>query len=399
MILTKDEQALLDGKMGEALSKAMQILVALGKIYHAENMVPITSAQIAGVSYDNLGEDGLDFLNEMAVNGDRVRVLTTLNPAGMDIENWRALGITADFAEKQIRVIDAFKQMGIIPTCSCTPYLVGNLPLFGDHIAWAESSAVCFANSIIGARTNREGGPSALAAALTGRTPAYGLHLNEGRLPTLHVEIPCDIQGETAFGALGAAYGLILEGSKVRHVPIFTGISRATLDELKAFSASIATYAGTALFHIRDITPEANRFALPDEHLVITLEQVEQALVRFSTPEPVETDFYTLGCPHLSLNELIVIAKKLAGKKVKKEFWLTTARPTKEIAQKLGIIQIIEETGAKVVADTCCVVAPIGKKYHTLATNSAKGIYYASSKHHFHTRFLTEDQIIAEVTR
>ena len=183
MDLTPEEQEMLAGAQGQATRKAMEILVALGTIYGAERMVPVTSVQIAGVSYDNLGEAGLQFLAEMADGGGQARVLTTLNPAGMDIENWQALGISPEFAESQQRVIDAFARMGVVTTCTCTPYLSGNVPHFGEHIAWAESSAVCYANSVLGARTNREGGPSALAAALTGRTPAYGYHLDEGRLP------------------------------------------------------------------------------------------------------------------------------------------------------------------------------------------------------------------------
>ncbi len=171
MKLTPDEQGMLDGDYGRATQKAMEILVALGTIYGAERMVPVTSVQISGVSYDNLGEAGLHFLSQMADGGGQTRVLTTLNPAGMDIENWQALGISAEFAANQMRVIEAFARMNVITTCSCTPYLFGNVPHFGQHIAWAESSAVCYANAVIGARTNREGGPSALAAALTGVTP------------------------------------------------------------------------------------------------------------------------------------------------------------------------------------------------------------------------------------
>src|SRR3972149_2099392 len=187
--LTVEEQSMLAGEQGKAVQKAMQILVALGNIYGAENLIPVSSVQIAGVSYDNLGETGLQWLSEMAENGGQTRVLTTLNPAGMDRENWRALGIPTDFAEKQLLVLDAFSVMGVITTCTCTPYLVGNLPHFGESIAWAESSAVCFANSVIGARTNREGGPSALASALTGRTPAYGLHQKEYRKPGKTLEV------------------------------------------------------------------------------------------------------------------------------------------------------------------------------------------------------------------
>ena len=141
----------------------------------------------------------------MASNDAKTKVLTTLNPAGMDIENWQTLGIDADFALNQQRVIEAYTKMGVVPTCSCTPYLFGNLPHYGEHIAWAESSAVCYANSVLGARTNREGGPSALAAALTGKTPNYGLHLPENRRPTLTVQVQAALNGTHDFGTLGIA--------------------------------------------------------------------------------------------------------------------------------------------------------------------------------------------------
>ncbi|HEX9861678.1 MAG TPA: aconitase X, partial [Candidatus Bathyarchaeia archaeon] len=163
MYLPEKEKRMLDGEEGYAVKKSMEILVALGDIYGAERLIAVGSVQVAGVSYHNLGDAGLEFLNELAKDG-RVKVLTTLNPAGMDLENWRNLGITAEFAEKQNLVIDAFRKMGIITSCTCTPYLIGNLPRYGEHVAWSESSAVTFANSVIGAKTNREGGPSALAA-------------------------------------------------------------------------------------------------------------------------------------------------------------------------------------------------------------------------------------------
>jgi predicted aconitase len=193
MELTLSERQMLNGEFGPATRKAMEILVALGTIYGAEKMIPVSSVQVSGVSYDNLGEAGLEFLSEMAAGGGKVQVLTTLNPAGMDIENQSSLGVSAEFARQQERVIEAFGRMGIVTTCTCTPYLTGNLPHFGEHIAWAESSAVCYANSVLGARTNREGGPSALAAALTGKTPAYGLHLAENRVPGLTIRVKAHI--------------------------------------------------------------------------------------------------------------------------------------------------------------------------------------------------------------
>jgi len=278
MQLTHEEQQMLAGEHGRATRKAMEILTALGTIYAAERMVPVTSVQIAGVSFDNLGEAGLDFLSEMAAGGGQVRVLTTLNPAGMDIENWQALGIDPDFARSQERVIDAYARMGVLTTCSCTPYLFGNLPHFGEHIAWAESSAVCYANSVLGARTNREGGPSALAAALTGRTPCYGLHLDENRRPGLTVQVEARVTGTRDFGGLGVAVGRAIESRQVKAIPYLQGIPAATVDQLKSLCASLATYGGLSMFHMEGITPESAQFAPPDETLVIRQGDLDDAI-------------------------------------------------------------------------------------------------------------------------
>ena len=277
MKLTLEEQRMLDGEHGRATQKAMEILVALGTIYGAERMVPVTSVQIAGVSYDNLGEAGLHWLSEMADGGGKTRVLTTLNPAGMDIENWQALGISEDFARNQLRVIDAFARMNVVTTCSCTPYLIGNSPHFGQHIAWSESSAVCYANSVIGARSNREGGPSALAAALTGVTPEYGMHLDAQRRPGVTIHVQAQLPDNNDFGALGVVIGKRLEQFKEKPIAYITGIDQASVENLKSFCASVATYGGAALFHMRGVTPEADRFAAPDETIAITQADLDRS--------------------------------------------------------------------------------------------------------------------------
>ncbi len=454
MRLSKEEQAMLAGEAGPAVRKAMEILAALGEIYGAQEMVLVSSVQIAGVSYDNLGEAGLEFLAQMADGGGRARVLATLNPAGMDVENWQALGISPEFAEKQARVIEAFARMGVVTTCTCTPYLSGNLPHFGEHIAWAESSAVCYANSVIGARTNREGGPSALAAALTGRTPAYGYHLDAQRQPGLLVEVQAQLSGSHEFGALGKAIGEVLEGMGKRAAPYIRGIDRASLEELKSFCASLATYGGAALFHMEGITPEAGLVRAPEEVVVIGEQEIQEAVGSLSgaesssavysaplagsaahgAPDAVspggaepssavysaplagnvapgapngvspggaepEIDFVSLGCPHLSLAEIQRLAQALQGKEVRREFWITTSRPVKQIADRMGYSQVIEASGARFAVDTCCVVAPIRGRFHTLATDSAKACYYAASKHQFGTVFKSFDEVIQEALR
>jgi predicted aconitase len=399
MELAPEEHLMLEGKYGKACRKSMEILTTLGEIYGAERMVRVTSVQVAGVSYDNLGEAGLEFLSEMADGDGKARVLTTLNPAGMDIENWEALGISPDFAENQTRVIQAFARMNVITTCTCTPYLAGNVPHFGEHIAWAESSAVCYANSVLGARSNREGGPSALAAALTGVTPAYGYHLEQNRAPDLTVQANTKLEGSADFGALGKAIGDRLVEAGMRKVPYIQGVPEASLEELKSLCASIATYGGVALFHMDGITPEICRVSAPKEMMEITAADLEEAKQRMSESEADEVDFVTLGCPHLTIQEVARIAELLEGKMVSKEFWITTARPTKQMADRMGYTQVIEAAGARVAADTCCVVAPIRGRFHKMATDSAKACYYGAGKNRFKTVLMTFDEVVKEALR
>ncbi len=385
MRLTKEEQDLLDGKHGNAAKKSMEILKALGEIYGAEKLIPITSVQVAGVSYHNLGDAGLEYLEELAKDG-KVTVKTTLNPAGMDLKNWKKLGISDDFAEKQLKVISAFQNLGIEPTATCTPYLIGNKPNIGDHIAWSESSAVCYANSVLGAKTNREGGPSALASAITGKTPMYGMHIDKERQAQIAVNISAAIKTLDDFSALGCAIGKKIENK----IPYITGIKEADTDQLKIFSASIATYGGTALFHIEDITPD--KTTIPKEKTEITQKDIDNA--KKALNDDCEIDFVAIGCPHASLDELKQISKMLEGKHVKITTWISTARKTMEQAEKLGIIKTIEDSGASLAPDTCMAVAPLKGRFRCMATNSAKACFYARGSNDFKTRFGSTEQCI-----
>ncbi len=393
MELTPEEQEMAEGKYGKAAQKAMEILVTLGEIYGAKRLIDISSVQVAGVSYANLNEPGLEWLADMAKDG-KVRVLTTLNPSGMDMEEWRKLAISEEFAKNQTRVVEAFGKMGIITTCSCTPYLYGNLPHYGQHIAWSESSAVCYANSVLGARTNREGGPSALGAALVGKTPEYGFHLDENRQPKVKVEVKTEVRGTFQFGALGKVLGDRL-GKNISYI---TGIPEASVEELKSFCASYATYGGVALFHMEGITPDRVT-TIPSETTEVSEDDLKGAINDLN--EDTEIDFISLGCPHASLAELEYIAKKLENKKVNpnKEIWITTARPTKQIADRMGFTKMIEDTGAKVAADTCCVVAPIKGRFHGLASDSAKMCYYGSGRNKFSVKLMSVDECIEEALK
>jgi phosphomecalonate degydratase large subunit len=390
MDLTSEEKGLLEGKKGRAARKAMEILVALGRIYGARRLIGVKSVQVAGVSYDNLGDAGLEFLQEMAEDG-RVSVLTTLNPAGMDLVDWSTLGVSEAFAGKQRKVVEAFARMGVVTSCTCTPYLVGNEPGPGDPVAWSESSAVCYANSVLGARSNREGGPSALAAALTGKTAEYGFHLDETRHPVVSVDVTVGLDGTTDFGALGKVVGEKL-GSRV---PYIKGIGYPTTETLKSLCASIATYGGTAMFHVPGVTPEEGRE--PEDRMVVGREDIEGAKREMTDDD--EVDFVAIGCPHCSLDELRRIEQLLKGKRVCKETWIAVARGVKEDAEREGIVARIRESGAKIATDTCFVVAPIRGRFRCMATDSAKAVFYGRARNRFRTVLAPLEKLIEIATK
>jgi len=370
--LTEEEEKMLSGGHGEVVERSFRLLVRLGEIYGADRMIPVGSVQVAGVSYKSIGDPGLEFLEDIAEKGAKVRVPTTLNPPGMDLEDWKELGFPEDFAEKQLRIIDAFEKMGIMMTATCTPYLVGNLPRFGEHIAWSESSAVSFANSVIGARTNREGGPSALAAALCGVTPNYGLHLDENRRPSFLVKVDAELKHNSDFGALGYHVGKIVKDK----IPYFLGIKDADVDQLKALGAAMAASGAVALYHVEGLTPEAG---LMDPSGLETIEvgdrELREAYEKLNTGN--DPDIIILGCPHASLKEIATLACKLEGKRLRRPLWICTSRITKEAATRMGFTELIEKAGGKVVADTCAVVSPIEQMgYRTTAVDSGKAANY-----------------------
>jgi len=364
---------MLEGKEGYAVRKSMEILVALGDIYGANSLVKVGSVQVAGVSYHNLGDAGLEFLNELAKDG-KVKVLTTLNPAGMDLENWRTLGISEEFAEKQNQVIEAFERMGILVSCTCTPYLIGNLPRYGEHLAWSESSAVTFANSVLGAKTNREGGPSALAAAFVGKTPCYGLHLDENRIPDIHVKVEAALVKVSDWGALGYAIGRKAE-NKIAYI---TGIKEADVDQLKSFCASVVTYGAKPLFYMQGMTPASETVNVPNETIAIDQSDLKNAYDNIND-QVSDIDLVCVGCPHCSIKEISEIADLVKGKRVseKTEFWVATSRTAKQLADKRGYTQVIEAAGGKFACDTCMAVAPLKGRFKALATTSAKGCFYS----------------------
>jgi predicted aconitase len=308
----------------------------------------------------------------MASKSAKVKVLTYLNPAGMDLENWEKLGFPKDFAKNQLRIMDAFRKMGIVTISTCTPYLAGNLPRFREHIAWSESSAVSFSNSVIGARTNREGGPSALAAAICGVTPNYGLHLWDKRQPTIKVKVDADLNYNSDFGALGHYVGKQVKNK----IPYFTGIKDANTDQLKALGAAMAASGAVALYHAEELTPEADFVEKKDlETIDVGKSEIKETYDKLNTGK--EPDIVIFGCPHASLREISTLADRLEGKHLKKPVWICTSRMVKEAAERKGYNEIIAKAGGSIVADTCMVVSPIEKMgYKTTGVNSGKAANY-----------------------
>ena len=375
MHLTQEEEKMYDGEEGFAIEKCMEILVALGNIYGAERLVPITSAQISGVSYKTIGDAGFEFLKELSKDA-KVRVPSTLNPAGVDLSIWRELGFSEEFTEKQLAIIEAYQKMGVSTTCTCTPYLVGNVPTMGSHIAWSESSAVCYANSVLGARTNREGGPGALSAAICGRTAEYGYHLDEGRHPNLLVDVETYANGSD-FGAIGYMVGKEVGGG----IPYFKFKTPPSTDQLKWLGAALASSGSVALYHVEGITPES-KWALKVmeedkiEKLSINRTIIEEIRENLSTTNK-KPDLICIGCPHASLEEIKRVADTVSGLKLKNMLWVCTSISVKAAADRMGYTEIIENAGGKMVCDTCMVVAPIEElNYKVVGVDSAKAANY-----------------------
>ncbi len=387
MILTDQEKKMLDGEEGYPAQKAMQILVRLGEIYDADRMIPVSKVHMPGSSVVVAGEAGTRLVEKMAAQGGHFKVFTTLNTGAIDMGSWSEIGYSRETHDLQQRLTRAYEKLGALACHTCTPYLIGSVPRLGEHIAWGESSAIAFVNSVFGARTNREGGPSALAAALTGVVPNYGFHRQENRYGQIHVKVATALSGTVDYGSLGYWVGRRTDSK----IPVFTGIPKdVTTDQLKMLSAALASSGSVALYHIVGVTPEAADFETafgghqPVE--VLTFERSglreSEGLLNKHQNQPVS--IVVIGCPHASIQEIESIAKQLDGKKIHDgmELWITAAQPVKAYAERCGFEQTILAAGGRIVTDTCPILSPMGylakaRNMHALATNSAKLAHYA----------------------
>ncbi len=380
MHLTKEEEKILSGDQGPFLSKAMKLLVTIGDLYNADRLVQIRRSQVAGVSYKTAGDATLELLEAMVKENTKVKTYATQNPAGMDLAKWKEMGVPKDFAEKQLKICDAYEQIGIKSTCTCTPYFSHNKPKFGEIVGFSESSAIAFVNSVLGARTNRHGGLEALSAALVGRVPLMGYLLNENRVGNVLVKVELEPKNESDYAALGYFIGKEL---KVDEVPVYEGLSHPSVDELKLLGAASAASGAVALFHVVGITPEINQMKEAQWRnkigctLHVTEKNIKSVYDELSTNE--YPDLIAIGCPHCSLQEIKEIATLVSGRKKssKMEFWVFTSPEVSKKAEKLGYTQSISAFGGRIYGQTCIVVAPIEDMgIRSVYTNSAKAAFY-----------------------
>ena len=380
------DERILAGEEGETRQKMLELLVALGTVFGAQRLVPVHSVQVSGASYKTIGKYGLEWLEQLDA---RAVVPAVLNPIGMSRKRWQEMGVDRDFADRQMAVIAAYERLGIQLECTCTPYYLSPVH-FGDHLAWSESSAVSYANSVIGARTNREGGPAALAAAIIGKIPCYGLHLAANRTPQLVVDVATGGRDlSTAhYGALG-----YLAGKRIgNRIPYFRTI-RPDADGLKALGAAMAATGAVALYHVERVTPEASRIRFDTsglETIRIDMSEIEEVFSQ------VAVDAVAVGCPHCSPDELKTIALLLSGKKVKIPFYVFAARAV--IDANRDTVAAIEKSGARVYADTCMVVSPVMERYPAIMVNSGKALAYVPDMCGAVVRMGTLDECVAVAT-
>lgn len=409
MRLAKEEEKMLDGQYGDVVQKSMELLVALGDAYDAERMVPIGSVHLVGPSPTSAGKGGMAFIKDIAKKGGKFVVPTTTNPACLEPWLWKEMGFSAELYKEQVAMSEAIAEMGGLICNTCTPYLIGNTPRLREHVVWGESSAVLYANSVLGARTNREGGPAAIAAAITGRTPAHGYHLDENRYGTLQIVNTANLKCETDYSTFGYFAGKIAQD----RVPVVVGIPLSiSLDEIKCLGTPFSVSGSVSLYHVVGVTPEALTEEAAVNHKRISssdtfhfgpkeLKEIEESLSEIG---PEEADLVVLGCPHASITQLRKYAKTLSGRKVKdnKEMWILTNSTIKRYATDIGIARIIESAGAKLVTNTCPPAMPQDffkqNGYVGVATDSSKMVYYVSTTKNLPCYYGSLDKFIDIVT-
>lgn len=383
--LTDRDRAMLEGSQGRATQMAMSIVLKMAEVFNAKHLIDISAAHIDSTIY--IGPAGLEFAERLAGLGARVAVPSTVNVSGVDEHHWQEWSVPADWAENARRQMVAYLSMGCVPTWTCAPYQTELRPAFGQQIAWGESNAIVFANSVLGARSERYPDLLDICCAITGRVPAIGLHLDENRRGDILFRlsgIPEALQRDDAFyPVLGHFLGQVAQD----RIPVVEGLAtRPTEDQLKALGAAAASSGTVALFHIAGITPEAASLAhafqgrQPEQEIPVTMDVLRKARADLSTADGRKLDLVVLGSPHFSLAEFKQLDALLDGLQAHPgvRFLVTSSRAMTMLAGKAGYLDKLERFGGTVTVDTCILATPmLPPEIRTLMTNSAKYAYYA----------------------
>jgi predicted aconitase len=384
LTLSDKDQEMLAGAHGPAVKMAMFILVRMAEISGAKELLDISGAHIDSTVY--IGDAGLEFAERLASLGAKVAVPTTLNVSGLDEHHWQDWAVSPEWAKQARRQMVAYQSMGTIPSWTCAPYQTDRRPSFGQQIAWGESNAIVFANSVIGARTERYPDLFDICCAITGRAPAIGLHLTENRAGTLLLQLK-DVSealqtSDDFYPVLGHLLG------KVAHdrIPVIEGMCIVPNDDqLKALGAAAASSGAVALFHMVGVTPEAPiieaafQGIAPQETITVTMDMLRQARRELTHTDNTRLDMVVLGSPHFSLAEFKKLTPLVAGKKkhAQVKFLVTSSRAMAQLAQQAGFLEHLQVFGAQLTVDTCILTTPmLPKEIQFLMTNSAKFAYY-----------------------
>lgn len=395
MRLNETEKQMLSGGKGPACELAMKILLEIGELYGAKRMIAISQVHIDMTLY--MVDAGVEFAEHMAELGGKFAVPTQLNPASIDLIRPERLRVPGPLLEKSRRLENAYLKMEARPTWTCAPYQQGLIPAFGEQIAWGESNAVAFVNSVIGARTERYADLVDVCAALVGRVPELGLHLDENRKAEILIVIR-DVpehafKDSSIYPLLGFIFGEIA-GDKVAALDGLP--AQVPADSLKSFSAAAASSGAVGLFHILGVTPEAPdiktcfRGGKPQRTVAITPKMIDSAASRLNQGNCTTPDLITVGCPHYSVAEFKILDLLLNGRKVKTgiEFWAFTSRNTYEKIEAINLLGKIERTGVKVFTDGCSLQYPkLNWNFTCAMSDSAKYANYCFSQTGLHVIF------------
>jgi len=385
LTLSTKDQEMLRGDFGPAAKMAMSILVRMAEVAGAQELLDISGAHIDSTVY--IGEAGLEFAERLVSLGAKVAVPTTLNVSGLDEHHWQEWAVPSEWARQAYRQMVAYQSMGTIPTWTCAPYQTEMRPAFGQQIAWGESNAIVFANSVLGARTERYPDLFDICCAITGRAPAMGLHLTENRAGKLLfrlIDIPERVQRSDDFYPV---LGNLIGKAALDKIPVIEGMT-ITPDEdlLKAFGAAAASSGGVAMFHMVGVTPEAQtsqeafQGKTPLEMIEVTMEALRESRCALTHTDSNQLHMVVLGSPHFSLAEFKRLARLLKAKRKHPDvkFLVTSSRAMTLLAQQAGVLETLEAFGAQITVDTCILTSPmLPAEIQNLMTNSAKFAYYA----------------------